>query len=457
MTRRFFVLAFAPALCCLALTGISATPSIQLLSTTPDWTAVEVDQAGALLGNNVSTAGDVNGDGFDDVLVGARLLDNPEVDEGKTFLYLGSAAGLSLTPAWTFESDQPGAQVGRAMAAGDVNGDGFGDVIVGSGLYDNDQVDEGRAWLFLGSSSGLSTTPAWIVESNQSSSAFGVPAVGVGDINGDGFDDVMVSATFIDFDLVDEGGAFLYLGSPTGPSTTADQVIEGNQTLSLFGRTAGAGDVNGDGFDDVLLGAASWDGGQQDEGRVFVMKGSAQGLRKHPLRILEINEVSALFGNVLGTAGDINADGFDDILVTTQGTGVVNRVFVYMGSRMGPGAQPDLVLQTDQQNTTFGQALGTAGDVNNDGFSDVIVGARLYDVVTLNEGRVFVYAGTATGLDPTPLQTFDGSQTSEEFGVAVSTAGDVNGDGFSDIIIGAHAFDNPESNEGRVVAFHGGP
>lgn len=450
--RLFLVFAVS----CLLLTAVLAAPTLQALSTTPDWTAVEVDQAGALLGNNVSTAGDVNGDGFDDVIAGARLLDNPELDEGKTFLYLGSASGLSLTPAWTFESDQAGAQLGRASAAGDVNGDGFGDVIVGAGNYDNDQVDEGRAWLFLGSSSGLSTTPAWIVESNQSSSAFGVNAVGVGDINADGFDDVAVSSTFHDFDLVDEGAAFLYLGSATGPSTTADQVIQGNQAASLFGRTANAGDVNGDGFNDVLIGAASWDGGQQDEGRVFVMKGSAQGLKKHPLRILEINEVSALFGNVLGTAGDINADGFDDILVSVQGN-VVQRVFVYMGSRTGPGAQADLVLQADQQNTSFGLALGTAGDVNNDGFSDVIVGARLYDVATTNEGRVFVYRGTAGGLDPTPLQTFDGSQTSEEFGVAVSTAGDVNADGFSDIIIGGHAFDNPESNEGRAVVFHGGP
>ena len=452
---RIRPLFFVFALCCLMLTAVLAAPSLQALSTTPDWTAVEVDQAGALLGNNVSRAGDVNGDGYDDVLAGARLLDNPEVDEGKTFLYLGSAAGLSLTPDWTFESDQPGAQLGRASAAGDVNGDGFGDVIVGAGLYDGDQVDEGRAWLFLGSSSGLSTTPSWIVESNQTLSTFGVNAVGVGDINSDGFDDVMVSAAFHDFDLVDEGGAFFYLGSASGPSTTPSLVIEGDQAGSQFGRAASAGDFNGDGFDDVIIGAQFWDGGEQDEGRVFVLRGCAKGLKKYPWRILEINEAGALFGNVLGTAGDINADGFDDILVSAQGTGVVQRVFVYMGSAAGP-VGPDLVLQADQV-SGFGGSHGTAGDVNNDGFSEVIVGARLYDVATTNEGRVFVYRGTASGLDPTPLQTLDGSQTSEEFGVAVSTAGDVNGDGFSDIIIGAHAFDNPEGNEGRVLVFHGGP
>jgi hypothetical protein len=111
--------------------------TIDPLSTTPDWTA-ESNQAGAQFGFSVASAGDVNGDGFSDVIVGAWLFDNGETDEGRAFVYHGSASGLSTTPNWTAESNQAGAWFGYSVAsAGDVNGDGFSDVIVGARLFDN--------------------------------------------------------------------------------------------------------------------------------------------------------------------------------------------------------------------------------------------------------------------------------------------------------------------------------
>jgi len=107
------------------------------LATAAAWTA-ESDQASASFGRSVATAGDVNGDGYSDVIVGAQLYDNGESDEGRAFVYLGSAAGLSTVEAWTAESDQADAWFGHGVAtAGDVNGDGYSDVIVGAHLYDN--------------------------------------------------------------------------------------------------------------------------------------------------------------------------------------------------------------------------------------------------------------------------------------------------------------------------------
>src|SRR5262249_6611668 len=142
------------------------------LQTTPVWTA-ESDQVGAQFGVAVAPAGDVNGDGYADVIVGASGYDNGQVDEGGAFVYLGSASGLATSAVWTAEGQQVNAGFGYAIAtAGDVNGDGYADVIVGALSSDNGQVDEGRAYVYLGSASGLATSAAWTAESDQASALF---------------------------------------------------------------------------------------------------------------------------------------------------------------------------------------------------------------------------------------------------------------------------------------------
>ncbi len=118
--------------------------------TGPAWTA-EGNQNGAWFGASIASAGDVDGDGFSDVIVGAPTYDNGELGEGRAFLYLGSANGLSTTPAWSAESNQVNAELGNSVAtAGDVNGDGFSDVIVGAWQYDSDETNEGRVFVYLG-------------------------------------------------------------------------------------------------------------------------------------------------------------------------------------------------------------------------------------------------------------------------------------------------------------------
>jgi hypothetical protein len=145
--------------------------TIDPLLTSPAWT-VESDQIAGYLGVSVATAGDVNGDGHADVIVGAHGYDNGQADEGRAFVYHGSAAGLAATAAWTAESDQADALFGFSVAtAGDVNGDGYADVIVGAHGYDNGEGAEGRASVYHGSAAGLAATPAWTAESDQGGAA----------------------------------------------------------------------------------------------------------------------------------------------------------------------------------------------------------------------------------------------------------------------------------------------
>src|SRR5439155_970301 len=205
---------------------------------------------------------------------------NGQTDEGRAFVFLGSASGLASTPAWTAESDQASADFGASVAtAGDVNGDGYADVIVGAHLYDNGQSNEGRAFVYLGSASGLASTPAWTAESNQANADFGTSVAAAGDVNSDGFGDVIVGADLYDNGQTDEGRIFVYLGSATGLAPAPDWTADSNQADAAFAfSVAAAGDVNGDGFGDVIAGAPAFDNGQTDEGRAFVFLGSGAGL-----------------------------------------------------------------------------------------------------------------------------------------------------------------------------------
>jgi hypothetical protein len=156
----------------------------------------------------------VNGDGYADVIVGAPNYDNGQADGGRVSVYHGSAGGLSTTPVWTAESDQASAYFGNSVAtAGDVNGDGYADVIVGAPNYDNGQTDEGRAFVYHGSAGGLSATPNWTAESNQADAYFGSSVGTAGDVNGDGYADVIVGAPNYDNGQADEGRAFVYYGN----------------------------------------------------------------------------------------------------------------------------------------------------------------------------------------------------------------------------------------------------
>jgi hypothetical protein len=201
------------------------------------------------------------------VIIGAPARDNGQTDEGQAFVYLGSASGLATTPAWMVEGNVAFLGFADAVStAGDVNNDGYADVLVGTICDSNGQSCEGRVRLYLGSLSGLSTTPAWIGEGNKADAYFGVSLSGAGDVNADGYADVVIGASGYTNGQSEEGVVFVFHGSASGLETNPAVMIEFNLAFASFGASvAGAGDTNGDGYADIIVGIPNFTGGQQGE------------------------------------------------------------------------------------------------------------------------------------------------------------------------------------------------
>jgi len=245
-------------------------------------------------------------------------------------LMLTTNASSTVPPEYLITgSDNPRALFGFSVnPAGDVNGDGFDDVLVGARDYWEGQSGEGAAFLYLGSSSGEFSAPTWSVQANQQFAAMGGSVDTAGDVNGDGYDDILVGAFQYTIGQPGEGVVFAYYGSPSGPSTTPDWTGQIDQASGAYGWSASnAGDVNNDGYDDVIIGARYYDNGQTNEGKAFLYLGSAAGIASVPAWSKEIDVQDAGFGYSVSDAGDVNGDGYDDVLVTSYNLGLTQKPF----------------------------------------------------------------------------------------------------------------------------------
>ena len=435
------------------------------------------DQA-AQLGASVAAAGDVNGDGYGDLIVGAPTYDAGQAEEGAAFVLLGSETGVSesLAAAARLESDAIGARLGASVAgAGDVNGDGYDDVIVGAAQYRDAFFAEGAAFVFLGSGSGIApggpASAATTLLGGAENVLLGERLAGVGDLNGDGFGDVAVSARGVAL-----GGTrpavLLFLGSqagiPDGGPGSASAQLDSPSPIGEISSVAGAGDVNGDGFADLVVGARDFFAGQLLEGAAFLFYGGAAGpadasLADAPTQI-QGGVANGRFGGSVAGAGDVNGDGFGDLIAgaTHLGTGDEGDAFVFHGGpggiASGDASAANALLVGDEAAANFGQSVAGAGDVNGDGFGDVLVGAPQHDAPA-DEGAAFLFLGGPAGVAASgPAEAaahFRGGEAQAVLGRSVAGAGDVNGDGHADVVVGASFLDAAVADAGAALVFLG--
>jgi Ca2+-binding RTX toxin-like protein len=481
-------------------------------------------------GRSVSSAGDVNGDGFDDIIIGAEGGDGPgntRAGAGDSYVVFGKASGFAAeidlaavaggNGGFVIHGQDPGDASGYSVSsAGDVNGDGFDDLIIGALVADgpgNTRDKAGDTYVVFGHAGGFAAeidlaavaagNGGFVMHGENASDVAGFSVSSAGDINGDGFADLIIGAEGGDGpgNTRDHAGAsYVVFGHAGGFAAEIDlaAVAAGNGGFVIDGQDAGdssgwsvssAGDVNGDGFDDLIIGAVGADGPGNTRdvaGDSYVVFGKASGFAP------EIDLAAVAAGNggfvihgqdaidfagiSVSSAGDINGDGFDDLIIgAPNGDGPGNTrdaagdSYVVFGHAGGFAAEIDLaavaagnggfVIHGEDAGDHSGWSVSSAGDVNGDGFDDLIIGAYSADGPGNTRSRagdsyvVFGHAGgfaaeidlaaVAAGNGGFVIHGKDGTGTGhvqdvgDESGFSVSSAGDVNGDGFDDLIIGA--------------------
>jgi len=355
-------------------------------------------------GASVSSAGDVNGDGLSDLIIGVEYYNS---GTGRAYIYFGGTNIDSIADV-TLTGDVSGGLFGISVSsAGDVNGDGYSDVIVGANI-------RRRAYIYYGGQSMNN-----VVDVTLSGDVyFGRSVSSAGDVNGDGFSDVIVGAYGYNSD---KGRTYIYFGGLT-MNNIADLIMTGKAYGDTFGASVStAGDVNGDGFSDVIVGAPNYSSGI---GRAYIYLG---GIVMDSITDVTMTGIGHRFGCSVSSAGDVNGDGYSDVIV---GALIGNSAYLMFGG-VNMDNLADIVF-VDNVTDWFGYSVSTTGDINKDGFSDVIVGAPNYSSGT---GRAYIYFG-GTNMDNVADIIKTGKETSKQFGYSVSEAGDVNGDGYLDVIVG---------------------
>ncbi|MBW4660299.1 MAG: FG-GAP repeat protein [Drouetiella hepatica Uher 2000/2452] len=469
---------------------------------------------GDFSGDSVSGAGDVNGDGIDDLIIGATGADPNGSGSGQSYVVFGSRNGfgsalnlstLNGSNGFRINGIAAGNYSGTSVSnAGDVNGDGIDDLIIGALGADPNGSDSGQSYVAFGSRSGFAAdfTPSTLNGSNgfringiAAGDTLGTSVSGAGDVNGDGIDDLIIGARFADLNGIDSGQSYVVFGSRNGFGSALNlSTLNGSNGFRINGIAAGdysgtsvsnAGDVNGDGIDDLIIGALGADPNDNLSGQSYVVFGNRSGFGS-ALNLSTLNGSNGFringiaTGDISGTsvsnAGDVNGDGIDDLIIGARfadpNGSDSGQSYVVFGSRNGFGSALNLSTLNGSNGfringiaagDTSGDSVSNAGDVNGDGIDDLIIGARSADPNGSGSGQsyvVFGNSGFAADITPSALNgsngfRINGIAAGDYSGASVSGAGDVNGDGIDDLIIGATGADPNSSNSGQSYVVFG--
>ncbi|MDZ4804545.1 MAG: FlgD immunoglobulin-like domain containing protein [Candidatus Eisenbacteria bacterium] len=333
---------------------------------------------------------------------------------------------------------------------GDLNNDGFEDFAVGAPGQDALGSEAGRVYLFFGQAKNFKDTPDIILGAGNGGDHFGAAVAGIGRFNNDAYDDLAVGAPDSDADGSGRGRVYLYFGGPSTTSLTTGPILSGQQGGDHFGYALDGGfDFNNDGQMDLAVGSPDNPAVGLQGGQVRIYFGATPVTAAGDV-VLTGDQAQDWFGAAVRRGGDVNNDGFGDLIVGAPQPFAANagRAYVILGR--GDGAAPSrLTLNGEFGGDRFGAAVAGGGDLDNDGFDDVAVGAPKQDASQTQNGAIYVFRGGS------PMNTqFDaivgGRESGDEMGTSVSIGGDWNLDGRSDLLGGAPLSDDGGNQAGEI-------